>query len=144
MKPSKKGIDLIKKFEGFRDKSYLCSASVPTIGYGTTVWGDGKKVKLGEVVTLKLAEELLLNTLTKMCKCLDGITLNQNQYDALASFIYNVGVGAFNRSQLKKLVIVNPNDEAIREQFMRWKKAGGKVSQGLINRRTSEANLYFS
>jgi lysozyme len=93
---------------------------------------------------MKTAEVLLLNDLAKRSKVLQGLNLNQNQFDALLSFIYNVGIGAFNRSQLKKLIVANPNDEAIREQFMRWKKAGGKESQGLINRRKDEANLYFN
>jgi lysozyme len=143
MKPSQNAINLIKKWEGFRTNAYLCSAGVATIGYGSTTWGNGQKVKIGEIVSMKTAEVLLLNDLAKRSKVLQGLNLNQNQFDALLSFIYNVGIGAFNRSQLKKLIVANPNDEAIREQFMRWKKAGGKISQGLINRRTDEANLYF-
>ena len=143
MKPSQNAINLIKKWEGFRTNAYLCSAGVPTIGFGSTTWGNGQKVKIGEIVSMKTAEVLLLNDLAKRSKALEGLNLNQNQFDSLLSFIYNVGIGAFNRSQLKKLIVANPNDEAIREQFMRWKKAGGKVSQGLINRRTDEANLYF-
>ena len=85
-----------------------------------------------------------MNDITKMSKALDGLKLNQNQYDALCSFIYNVGVGAFNRSTLKRLISQNPNDPLIGSEFLKWKKAGGKVVQGLINRRIDESNLYHA
>jgi lysozyme len=91
---------------------------------------------------MSMAEQLLMNDITKMSKALDGLKLNQNQYDSLCSFIYNVGVGAFSRSTLKKLVSCNSTDPLIKGEFMKWKKAGGKVNQGLINRRTDESNLY--
>jgi lysozyme len=142
MKPSQNAINLIKKWEGYRSQAYLCSASVPTIGFGSTRWSNGQKVKMGEVISMIMAEQLLMNDITKMSKALDGLKLNQNQYDALCSFIYNVGVGAFGRSTLKKLISANPNDPLIKSEFMKWKRAGGRVNQGLINRRTDESNLY--
>ena len=69
--------------------------------------------------------------------------INQNQYDALVSFAYNLGVGALLKSTLFKKLKVNPNDPSIRTEFMRWVNAGGKRLTGLVRRREAEANLYF-
>jgi len=144
MLPSSKCIDLIKKFEGLFLKSYLCPAGVPTIGYGSTMWNDSKKVKIGEVITLEGAEKLLMWELEKKSVCLQKLNLNQNQFDSLLSFIYNVGVGAFTKSTLLKIIKVNPNDVKVREQLMRWVNKGSSFEKGLTRRRTAEANLYFT
>jgi lysozyme len=144
MLPSSNCIDLIKKFEGLFLKSYLCPAGVPTIGYGSTMWNDSKKVKIGEVITLEGAEKLLMWELEKKSVCLQKLNLNQNQFDSLLSFIYNVGVGAFTKSTLLKIIKVNPNDAKVREQFMRWVNKGSSFEKGLTRRRTAEANLYFT
>jgi lysozyme len=74
--------------------------------------------------------------------CVD--TINQNQFDALVSFCYNVGPGNLKSSTLLKKVNANPNDPTIRTEFLKWNKGGGKVLAGLTRRRTAEANLYFS
>ena len=142
MKPSKNAIDLIKKWEGLKLDAYLCPAKVPTIGYGITYYPDGKKVKLGEKITMKKADELIQWHINKIASKIPALNVNQNQYDALVSFVYNVGMGAFLRSALYRKCKANPNDSTIKDEFMKWKKAGGKVSQGLINRRTDEYNLY--
>lgn len=148
MNPSQNCINLIKQFEGFRSKAYLDAVGVPTIGYGSTMWNDGKKVKLGETITLEGAGVLLYWQVNKMCVILDTLTLNQNQYDALSSFIYNVGSGAFSKSTLFKKVKANPKDESIRNEFLKWNK--GRVNgvlvelKGLTKRRLAESNLYFS
>jgi lysozyme len=144
MLPSSKCIDLIKKFEGLFLKSYLCPAGVPTIGYGSTMWNDSKKVTIGEVITLEGAEKLLMWELEKKSVCLQKLNLNQNQFDSLLSFIYNVGVGAFTKSTLLKIIKVNPNDAKVREQLMRWVNKGSSFEKGLTRRRTAEANLYFT
>ena len=148
MKPSQKAVDLIKHFEGFRANAYLCPANVPTIGYGSTVWADGKKVKLGEVISMATAEKLLLDDLEKRSKVLEGLKLNQNQFDALISLVYNLGAGAFKGSTLFRKVQQNPDDITIRDEFMKWNKArvGGKlvVLKGLTRRRDAEANLYYA
>lgn len=144
MLPSSKCIDLIKKFEGLFLKSYLCPAGVPTIGYGSTMWNDSKKVKIGEVITLEGAEKLLMWELEKKSVCLQKLNLNQNQFDSLLSFIYNVGVGAFTKSTLLKIIKVNPNDVKVREQLMRWVNKSSSFEKGLTRRRTAEANLYFT
>jgi lysozyme len=148
MKPSINAINLIKEFEGYKDKSYLCVASKWTIGYGSTMWNDGKAVKQGELITMQGAENLLLWELNKKINSLDGLILNQNQVDALISFVYNVGSSAFAKSTLKKKIKVNPNDESIRAEFMKWNKArvNGVLQsvKGLTRRREAEANLYFT
>jgi len=147
MVASKNCIDLIKKFEGFKLESYLCPASIPTIGFGSTMWPDGKKVKLGEKIDLPKAEKLLEWELKNKSIVLHGLNLNQNQVDSILSFVYNIGIGAFNSSTLLKKIKSNPNDPTIRDEFMRWIKGtkNGKkvVIDGLVNRRKAEADLYF-
>lgn len=142
MEISRKGIDLIKKFEGCRLKAYRCSAGVPTIGYGNTYYEDGTKVKLGDRITQERAEKLLNELVKKYYHQHTNIT--QNQFNAITSFCYNVGNGNYNKSTLKKKLLVNPNDPTIRSEFMKWNKAAGKELLGLTRRRQAEADLYFS
>lgn len=146
-KISQAGLDLIKKYEGFFSKPYLCPANVPTIGYGATYYEDGRKVTLKDTpITEQRASELLLNVLKEYEKAVDSYTrddINQNQFDSLVCFAYNVGVNALKSSTLLKLINANPNDPEIRMQFLRWNKAAGKVLKGLTKRRESEAELYF-
>ena len=152
MNLSTKGADLIKKYEGFRDKAYLCPAGVPTIGYGSTMWNDGKKVELGQQITREGAERLLAweSHLKGMAILgfLRPTEITQNQFDALLSFTFNLGVGAFRGSTLARKVKRNPNDPTIRAEFLKWNKArvNGKLTvlSGLTRRRTEEANLYFT
>ena len=147
MKTSKAGLDLIKQFESFRAAPYLCSAGVPTIGYGTTVYPNGIKVKLSDQkITQQLAETFLqhhVNAIEKDVSKLVKVTLTQNQFDALVSFAYNVGLGAFRDSTLLKLLNAGDIDNASK-QFERWNKAGGKVSNGLIRRRKAEKALFLA
>jgi len=148
MKISKKGIDLIKKYEGFRNHPYRCAADVATIGYGTTFYPDGTPVKMTDKpVTMVDALQILYTVIDGFEKgvwdAVSSVCLEQNQFDALVSFAYNVGLGAFKNSTLLKRVLVNPNDEDIKYQFSRWNKAGGRVLKGLKKRRNEEAWLYF-
>ena len=143
MKASQKCVELIKQFEGYKDKAYLCPANVWTIGYGSTMWNDGKKVKEGEKITLQGAELLLHWDLNNRAKALNELNINQNQIDALLSFIYNIGISAFNKSTLKKLVKANPNNPLIRDEFIKWRNKGSKFENGLRKRRTAESNLYY-
>lgn len=147
MKTSKAGLDLIKQFESFRAAPYLCSAVVPTIGYGTTVYPNGIKVKLSDQkITQQLAETFLqhhVNVIEKDVSKLVKVTLTQNQFDALVSFAYNVGIGAFGDSTLLKLLNAGDIDNASK-QFERWNKAGGKVSNGLTRRRNAEKALFLA
>lgn len=144
MIPSQKCIDLIKKFEGFEEHAYLCSAGIPTIGYGSTMWSTGVKVKLGETITLKEAESLLYWEMSNKSKAIGKINCNQNQFDAIISLIYNIGIGAFKDSVLYRKMRLNPNDPSIAYEFSRWNKVKGKPNKGLTNRRKIEADLYFS
>ena len=147
MNLSKTGLDLIKQFESFRAAPYLCSAGVPTIGYGTTVYPNGIKVKLSDQkITQQLAETFLqhhVNVIEKDVSKLVKVTLSQNQFDALMSFVYNVGLGAFRDSTLLKLLNAGDIDNASK-QFERWNKAGGKVSNGLTRRRNAEKALFLA
>jgi lysozyme len=147
MTASKNCIDLIKQFEGYKSKSYLCPAGVPTIGFGSTMYNNGFKVKLGDVINEKEAENLLMWELKSKAISLHGLNLNQNQIDACLSFVYNLGIGAFAKSTLKKKIQANPNDASIKDEFMKWNKArvGGKLValRGLTRRRIAEAELYF-
>lgn len=145
---SKKGKDLIKKYEGFRAKPYLCPAKVPTIGYGATYYPDGRKVKLTDsAISEGFATNLLEVMLTPYEKAVDSFCrddISQNQFDALVSFAYNLGITALKNSTLLKKVNANPNDKTIKNEFLKWVNAGGKKLQGLVNRRTEESELYFS
>lgn len=148
MQASQKGLDLIKRFEGFRSKPYLCPAGVPTIGYGSTYYQNGVKVKLTDpAISEEAAEQLLKVNLVHYERGVDSMTkdhINQTQFDALVSFAYNVGLVNYKNSTLLKRVNADPNDPDIEKQFMRWVRAGGKVIKGLIVRRNAEAALYFS
>lgn len=142
MKPSQNCINLIKRFEGCRLKAYKCPASLWTIGYGTTRYPDGKSVKEGEEISLYRAESLLTFDVNKFASQIK-VNVNQNQFDALVCFAYNIGIGAFNKSTLKKMVIENPGNTLIKNEFMKWVAKGSSYEKGLTNRRTAEADLYF-
>ena len=156
MRISENGIKLIEFFEGLRLKPYLCSAKVPTIGIGTTVYPNGKKVSLKDApITKEQAYEYLKHDISKFEKDLNFLlgksVVNQNQFDALLSFGYNVGMDidadtkaeGLGDSTLLKKVKINPNDQTIRQEFLKWNKAGGVVVNGLTIRRNKEADLYF-
>ena len=142
------GFKLIKQFEGFRSKPYLCSAGVPTIGWGSTRYADGTKVTLNdEPITKEQADKLFLVTLRQYELAVDAFCrddLNQNQFDALVSFAYNLGTQALKGSTLLKLINENPNNVVkIVQNFNKWINAGGKPSNGLIRRRAAEAALFY-
>ena len=141
MKTSPKGISLIKEFEGLRLKAYKCPGGVWTIGYGHTVG-----VKPGMVISEAQAEEYLKADLVRFERYLNGLglALNQNQFDALISFIYNVGTGNFSSSTLLRKVRANPQDNSIMDEFLRWVYSKGCVLPGLQRRRLAEMKLYFS
>jgi lysozyme len=144
---SAQGLAIIKKHEGLRLSSYLCPAGVPTIGYGNTRYTDGRKVILGEKLSSeKEATQLLLASLESFEAAVNRHlpNLNQCQFDALVSFTYNVGTGAFIKSTLLKKAKVNAADPSIVDEFQKWVRGGGKVLSGLVTRRREEANLYFS
>lgn len=137
---SQKGIDLIKKYEGCKLGAYLCPAGVPTIGYGHT-----KGVKIGMTITQSQAEAFLKADIKPLEGVLNkmGINYTQGQFDALSDFIFNLGVGNFNSSTLKKKILAKANDVEITDQIVRWTNVGGKPSLGLKRRRVEEANLFL-
>lgn len=137
--------DIIKQFEGLRLNSYICPAGVPTIGYGTTVYPNGEKVKIGESISKSMAEKLLdTDVEARIIEMKLPNHLNDNQKSALVSFAYNVGTGAWLKSTLRKKVLLNSNDPSIRDEFMKWVNKGSKFEEGLTKRRKAEADLYFS
>lgn len=148
MKLNNEGYRLITKFEGFSAKPYLCSAKVPTIGYGNTYYTNGKKVTLldkeiTEVEAFNMFKSIADKFADKVSK-LVTYPINQNQFNALVSLAYNIGMAAFQLSTLLKMVNENGNNPKIKDQFLRWNKAGGRVVRGLTLRRNEEAFTYFS
>ena len=141
MRTSRKGIEFIKAHEGLRLDAYLCPAGVPTIGYGHT-----HGVKMGDRITEEQAEMLLIDDLIVVEREVNryGLNINQNQFDALVSFVYNVGARNFRSSTLLKRLKANPNDPDIANQFKRWVYCDGKVLPGLVRKRNDEAKLYFT
>lgn len=143
MRTGNRGIELIKNFEGFRARAYRCPAGVLTIGYGHTY-----NVHPTDVITKEQAEDLLRQDLDWAEKCVDCQVereLNQNQFDALVSFVFNVGSVNFHYSTLLRTVNRNPDDFAeISRQFARWNRSGGVMLPGLVRRRKAEAELYCS
>lgn len=148
MNISDKGLSLIKEFEGLRLNAYQCDARVWTIGYGSTFYPNGERVKAGEKLNNeKEAEYLLKKTVERfekgVNKLLGGTPVTQSQFDALVSFAFNIGLGNLEKSTLLKKVKANPNDSSIADEFLRWKRAGGQILAGLEKRRAKESQLYF-
>ena len=147
MKLDLNGYNLICEFEGLKLKPYLCSARISTIGYGNTYYPNGKRVTLlDDAITKEYAFEIFKTIADKFAKRVDDMVkteLTQNQFNALVSFAYNVGTGAFATSTLLKKVNNNPNDVAIKNEFLKWVRANKKVVQGLVNRRNKEVLIYF-
>lgn len=145
---SKEGIKHLKNHEGWKSKPYLDTANVPTIGIGFTYYASGRKVSMDDrPITPEFGEVLLrhlLNEFEGYVNLYVTSDINQNQFDALVSFVYNLGPDNFSDSTLLKKINKDPNDTSIRNEFSKWKYADGKVSKGLINRRVKEANLYYS
>ena len=158
------GIDLIKSFEGIRDgdkltpnyDAYLCPANYWTIGYGHVVRSGGVMLsgKDNEAVarraypvglTLEQCEELLAKDLADYCRAVENlvkVALTDNQFAALVSLAYNIGVSAFGGSTL--LSKLNKRDYLnAAEQFLRWNRGGGKVLNGLVRRREAEKQLFL-
>ncbi len=141
MKASEKAYSLIRQSEGLRLTAYRCPAGVWTVGYGHTAG-----VVPEMVITPEQAEEFLKQDIKKAEGIVNAehLNLQQCQFDALVSFAFNVGVGNFRRSTLLMKVKVNPDDNSIMDEFLRWVYAKGKVLSGLQKRRLAEMKLYFS
>ena len=146
MKTSDNGKKLIKKYEGFSSTPYLCPAKVPTIGYGATYYPSGKAVTLKDTpITEKQADEMLSFMLVKYENAVSryvSVPLTQNQFDALVSFCYNVGqYNLLSSALIKKLN--NKDYKGASNEFLKWNKSGGKVLQGLANRRKDEIEVFL-
>lgn len=142
-------IKLIQSFEGLELNAYPDPGSGGdpwTIGYGTTIYPNGKKVKKGDTITQQQAIEYFMQDILKFSnKVLPLLmqSLTDNQFGALLSFAYNVGLENLKISTLLKKVNKNPFDPTIADEFAKWKKAAGRVLPGLVRRRAEEAKLYF-
>lgn len=140
MKISQQGIDLIKRFEGCKLSSYKDSVGVWTIGYGHT-----NGVRSGMSITQQQAEQYLVDDIRPIERLLNGMSINfrQRQFDALVSWIFNLGEGNFNKSTMKKWITGNFTDEDITDQMVKWVNAGGIPLLGLKRRRVDEANMFL-
>lgn len=147
---SAEGLDLIKRFEGCELVAYPdpdSSTGEPwTIGFGTTVYPNGRKVRPGDRITEAQALEYLDHDVARFEQAVNRLTggvTTQGQFDALVSFTYNVGEGDRGLKRSTLLRLHNEGDyAAAANQFARWKYNDGKVSNGLIRRRAAEAALY--
>lgn len=141
MKTSQKGIDFIKRHEALRLNAYKDAVGVWTIGYGHTL-----TAKEGMIITEAEAERLLKLDLKTAEAEINRhlLPLKQHQFDSLASFVFNVGIGAFSKSTLLKRLKMDVNHPDIASQFNRWVYGGGKILKGLVKRRKEEANLYIN
>ena len=139
MEISQEGLSLIKKFEGCKLQSYKCAAGVWTIGYGST-----NGIEEGMEISQERADMLLLEDVEVFEKAVNELVevpLEQNQFDSLISWTFNLGPTNLKNSTLLK-VLNNKNYDEVPTQIKRWNKAGGKVLQGLIRRREAEALLF--
>lgn len=144
---SDEGFKILEEEEGWSAKPYLCPAKVPTIGFGSTVYENGERVKLSDPVIDKERGRQIVHahfnrevypTIEKHVK----VQLNQNEFDALCDLIYNIGAGNFRLSTLLRKLNANDRLGAAAE-FKKWNMGGGKVLPGLVRRREKEEKLFL-
>lgn len=134
------GLEIVKQFEGFRASAYKDSGGLLTIGYGTTNRADvakGKLTKIEAEACLRRDMQIAVDAIWRYCK----VPLNQNQFSALVSLVYNIGVKAFRISTLLKLLNTRDYSGAAK-QFAAWRNDNGRRVQGLVNRRALEQKLF--
>lgn len=139
------GLEKLKQWEGLKTKAYKDSGGVWTIGYGHTATAGEPKPRAGMVITAVEAESILLKDLAQYEAAIENnvnVKLNDNQFAALVSFAFNVGIHAFKNSTLLKK-LNQGNFDAVPTELMKWTKAGGKKIQGLVNRRRAEGYLWM-
>lgn len=138
---NEQGLALIKEFEGCQLEAYLCPAGVPTIGYGHTF-----AVEMGQTISEAEADALLREDLKDAEEAVDRLVvapINDNQFSALTSFVFNVGSGAFERSTMLSMLNANAQTDTVAAQFLRWNKANGEELPGLTRRRHAERALFL-
>lgn len=148
------GIQFLKNEEGLRLKAYLDGANVATIGFGSTRYEDGSKVKMGDRITIKRAMQLLSRDAARRSEVLNRllgpVKLNQNQFDALVSLMYNIGIEALRKSTVLSIIKANPFSSEIPKWWAVWNKIRSpktgklEVSKGLQNRRAREISLFLT
>ena len=140
------GLYIIKKYEGFSSSVYICPAGRPTIGYGSTWDRTGDPVTPEHPdITIEDAERLLSQEVAHVeiaLKRLVKVGITENMFSALASFVYNVGSGAFQRSTMR-MKLNRKNYEGCVKEFPKWRMGGGKVLPGLVKRRKEEVSLFL-
>lgn len=142
MKLDESGYSELHKREGLRTKPYLDTRGIPTISLGVTYYPNGRKVTMQDKpLTIEQAERLgkiIADSFASEVTALIKSKVNQNQFNALVSIAYNIGINGFKTSSFLKLVNKNPNDPKIKEAIMLWTK-----NKELMGRRKSEVNQYF-
>nr|DAW37324.1 MAG TPA: Lysozyme [Caudoviricetes sp.] len=144
MRISENGIEFIRQLESEKLTAYPDIVGIWTIGVGHTGFVDGKPVARGMAITKEKSKEILTADLKRFESAVNDavkVTLTQNQFDALVSLAFNIGEGAFARSTLVNKLNAGDKKGAA-EQFLVWKNAGGRVSQGLLNRRQKEKAMF--
>ena len=159
MKTGEAGIKLIKHFEGCHYKPYLCPANLWTIGYGHVLYPEQIRLKLADRKNYELkkqdnrkwsqeeVDDLLRKDLLRfengLRRLLPSVPLKQNQFDALVSFSFNLGLGTLQRSTVRSALLRGDEERAI-DVLLKYRRAGGKILRGLERRRAAEADLFFS
>jgi lysozyme len=141
------GVNLIISFEGLKLSPYPDAVGIPTIGYGTIMYPDGRKVSLNDPeITQAEATEYLQHQMNLKASAVEGmvtVDLNDNEFAALVCFAYNVGVGGLHGSTLLTMLNAGQDRTAVADQFLRWNKAGGREIPGLTRRRQAERSLFL-
>ena len=144
-KISEHGLAKLKQWEGLRTKAYRDDGGVWTIGYGHTAAAGAPKPHAGMVITAAEAERILLKDLTQYEAAVENnvkVKLNDNQFAALVSFVYNIPLAKFKKSTLLKKLNAG-NYDAVPTELMKWINVDGKKNQGLVNRRRAEGYLWM-
>jgi len=153
--PSPKVIDFIAAWEGFSREAYADTNNIPTVGYGFTTL-NGRSVTWDDTVTKKQARIILTQKVDSFARGLGralprNIKMRQYELDALVSFVYNVGLGAFKRSTLLSMLkdmadgdaLTYPEKQRLADQIKRWNRDDNGVNEGLVNRRNDEVQLFM-
>jgi lysozyme len=146
MKTSQRGIELIKHFEGVRNRPYRCAAGLYTVGVGHLI-GNGKSLppEYNRVFSKEEIDALLIRDLSRFergIRMYITVPLRQHEYDALCSFAFNLGLGTLQRSTLRQKINRNDKEGAAKE-ILKYCRAGGKIIKGLQRRREAEYQMFL-